>query len=550
MKKRLLHLLACGIVALLGLAACNDDDPAPENCSLTLDRPQLTLAVGQTYRLTATLQPETDGAVFAWSSDNETVATVTDGLVEARAEGSATVTVRWADAAQASCQVSVSNDVVAVTGIALDRTTLDMEVGETYALTATVTPDNATDKRVVWDSSDPSIVTVADGLLTALTEGRSTITATAGDCSATCVVDVGADAIPVKGIALDQTHLEIGLGGSYTFTVTFTPENATDKSVAWSSSAPTSVSVEQGVVKALDGGTATITAVTPNGCSASCTVMVIIPPQEKPKIGDYYYSDGTWSDGGLLSIDAGGLNPVWADPKPAPEPGKTVVGIVFQTDPERIADSDKANGHTRGYAVAVRNAHGPDKLTTCWSFDYEFDCLKNAKTSDVWYWNVNGYVETMTVRDTYGADISQCPAFDWTLNDFPLTAPAGTSGWFLPSTGQLWDMIANLCGHEVAAVMLDWSTQKLNAGYGYASETVSYDTLERFNRTLSQLSAADKEELFITSSEFYSTCSLWASTPSTAGETACIINIGTKGTIELYEEYSDGDCIARPILAF
>lgn len=467
MKKRLLHLLACGSVALLGLAACNDDDPAPENCSLTLDRPQLTLAVGQTYRLTATLQPETDGAVFAWSSDNETVATVTDGLVEARAEGSATVTVRWADAAQASCQVSVSNDMVVVTGI-----------------------------------------------------------------------------------ALDQTHLEIGLGGSYTFTVTFTPENATDKSVAWSSSAPTSVSVEQGVVKALDGGTATITAVTPNGCSASCTVMVIIPPQEKPKIGDYYYSDGTWSDGGLLSIDAGGLNPVWADPKPAPEPGKTVVGIVFQTDPERIADSDKANGHTRGYAVAVRNAHGPDKLTTCWSFDYEFDCLKNAKTSDVWYWNVNGYVETMTVRDTYGADISQCPAFDWTLNDFPLAAPAGTSGWFLPSTGQLWDMIANLCGHEVAAVMLDWSTQKLNAGYGYASETVSYDTLERFNRTLSQLSAADKEELFITSSEFYSTCSLWASTPSTAGETACIINIGTKGTIELYEEYSDGDCVARPILAF
>ena len=72
----------------------------------------------------------------------------------------------------------------------------------------------------------------------------------------------------------------------------------------------------------------------------------------------------------------------------------------------------------------------------------------------------------------------------------------------------------------------------------------------RFNESLAQLPADAKEELFVTSSEYYSTCSLWASTPCTAGETACIINIGTKGTIELYEEYIDGDCVARPILAF
>lgn len=549
MKNRLLHMFVCGSVVLLGLAACDDDNPAQVPCTLTLDRSQLTLAIGQTHRLTATLDPQIEGAELVWSSDNATVAIVTDGLVEARAEGTATVTVRWADATPASCRITVSKDVVPVTDIALDRTTLDMEVGETHTLTATVTPDDATDKTVVWNSSDPAVVTVEEGLVTALNEGTSTITATAGDCSATCVVNVGADDIEVMGIAIEPDNLDIGLGGTATLTVLFTPENATDKTITWSSSAPESVSVEEGVVMARDKGTSTITATTTNGCTAICTVSVMIPPEE-PKIGDYYYADGTWSDGGLESIDPDGLNPVWAEPKPAPESGKTVVGIVFQTNPERIAESDKANGYTHGYAVAVRNAHGGSKPTTSWSFDYEFDCLKNAKTSDVWYWNVNGYYETMTVRDTYGASITQCPAFDWTLNDFPLTAPEGTSGWFLPSTGQLWDMIANLCGHEVAAVMKDWSTQELNASYGYATETVSYDTMERFNRSLAQIPTSDKEELFVTSSEYYSTCSLWASTPSTAGETACIINVGTKGTIELYEEYIDGDCIARPILAF
>ena len=55
------------------------------------------------------------------------------------------------------------------------------------------------------------------------------------------------------------------------------------------------------------------------------------PRVAPPKVGDYYYSDGTWSDGGLVSIDADGLNPVWAEEKPAPVEGKTVIGIVFQT---------------------------------------------------------------------------------------------------------------------------------------------------------------------------------------------------------------------------
>ena len=299
-------------------------------------------------------------------------------------------------------------------------------------------------------------------------------------------------------------------------------------------------------------GVISVILISANGQSFMAEQQVAIGSSQEvqaPKIGDYYYSDGTWSDGGLISIDLDGLNPVWAETKPAPVDGKQVIGIVCQTFRERIADSDYEAGYTHGYVMAIRNAHGPDKNTTMWSLDYSFDCLDGMTLSSSWYQNVNGYYETMTIKETYGDNLSQMPAFDWTLNAFSLPAPEGTSGWFLPSTGQLWDMVANFSGHDVAAIMKEWSTQDLSAAYGDASETVSYDVVAQFNSIMSMIPADQKEEIFVTH-DYYRTATIWASTPRSLGETACVINLGDNGTIELYEEYQDGDYIARPILAF
>ena len=109
---------------------------------------------------------------------------------------------------------------------------------------------------------------------------------------------------------------------------------------------------------------------------ATCKVTVAYVA---PKIGDYYYSDGTWSDGGLVSIEADGLNPVWADTKPAPVAGKTVIGIVCQTDENRIAAGDKEKGYTHGYVVAVKNAHSADSQTVQYSTDNDFASTPKAK---------------------------------------------------------------------------------------------------------------------------------------------------------------------------
>ncbi len=264
-----------------------------------------------------------------------------------------------------------------------------------------------------------------------------------------------------------------------------------------------------------------------------------------PKVGDYYYSDGTWSDGGLISIDPDGLNPVWAENKPAPVEGKTVIGIVFQTDPSRMAQSDKDAGYTHGYVMAAKMAHGPEKYTTWYTSESSFECLKAAKLASTWYNNVNGRSETQTVLETYGNNMEVVPAFDWMTNSF-IPAPESSSGWFLPSTGQAWDMIANLCGGEVAQIMKTWQTYDYDATY-YCSENVSYDVVAEINKTLELVPEADRELFMLDENKTYG--GMWTSTPYDE-ESFNIINIGTDGLVELMTNWGNAEDYARPILAF
>lgn len=425
------------------------------------------------------------------------------------------------------------------TVVKLNPAELSLTLDETQTLQVEITPP-LQDAVVEWSSDNEDVATVDNGAVTGVGIGDAVVTARVGKSFATCKVKVSG--IDVTEVTLDKTALAMKAGETQTLKAQVVPDNATDKTVVWTSSDEGVATVANGVVSAVVPGSATITAAV-GEVKALCEVTVL----DAPKIGDYFYSDGTWSDGGLVSIEADGLNPVWAAAKPAPVAGKTVIGIVCQTAPERIAQSDKDAGYVNGYVVAVKNAHGPDKNTTHWSADFEFSCLKGAKWASIWYGNVNGYAETQTVKETYVENIEMMPAFDWTLNDFSLEAPVSTSGWFLPSTGQLWDMMVNLCGGEVAALMKGWQTLDRDATY-YCSEKVTYDVLGRFNATMSEIPAADKEELFITE-DYYTTASVWASTPYD-DEGACVLSIGTNGTVECMTNWYDADCIARPILAF
>ena len=166
--------------------------------------------------------------------------------------------------------------VVAVTGITLSQSSVSLEEGATVSLTATVSPSNATDKSVTWSSSNSGVATVSGGVVTAVAEGTSTVTATAGGKSAKCEVKVEHKVVAVTGVSLDKTSLTLSPGGSVQLEATVSPSNADDKTVKWTSSDSSKVTVEGGLVKAVSPGTATVTA-TAGGKSAECKVTVQFP---------------------------------------------------------------------------------------------------------------------------------------------------------------------------------------------------------------------------------------------------------------------------------
>ena len=169
--------------------------------------------------------------------------------------------------------------IVAVAGITLDRNELALTAGgETATLTATVLPEEATDKTVTWSSSAEKVATVENGVVTPLAEGTAIITAKAGEFSAECTVTVTAKTIAVTGIALDQNSLSLEVGESVTLTTTVFPDEATNKSVVWTTSAEKIAVVENGTVMAVSEGVATITVKTVDGnYSAQCQVSVSVP---------------------------------------------------------------------------------------------------------------------------------------------------------------------------------------------------------------------------------------------------------------------------------
>lgn len=164
---------------------------------VSLNQSALSLTVGNTSTLVATVSPgDATNKTVSWSSSNSSVASVDGGVVTAVSAGSATITVTTQDGGKtATCSVTVSNATIAVTSVSVSPTTLNLEVGDTSTLTATVSPSNATNKAVSWSTDSPSAVSVnSSGKVTALaatsTNAIITVTTSDGGKTATCSVKV------------------------------------------------------------------------------------------------------------------------------------------------------------------------------------------------------------------------------------------------------------------------------------------------------------------------------------------------------------------------
>ena len=169
---------------------------------------------------------------------------------------------------------------VSISGDGVKDGKLSLKSGASVQLTATVNPSNATDKTISWTSSNSSVAKVSDGKVTAVKAGTATITATAGGKTASVVVTVADNPVPVSSVSISgdgvkDGKLKLESGASAQLTATVSPSNATDRKVSWTSSDSSVANVMgTGVVTAgSKAGRATVTA-TAGGKSASVEVTV------------------------------------------------------------------------------------------------------------------------------------------------------------------------------------------------------------------------------------------------------------------------------------
>lgn len=417
-----------------------------------IHKEEATLQKGETLTLTATVLPENaEDKTVTWHSSSDAVAEVDEnGTVTAIETGEAVITAE-AGGFKAECRITVVG--IPVETITLNETVIELNKGETFKLEAEVSPENADYEGLSWTSSDEDVATVSqEGLVTAVASGDAVISVSTGDISAECTVTVIGK--PVESISFDTYSLEMEPGDTYYIITMISPGDADDKTLIWSSSDENVATVSDGTVTAIAPGSAEITA----SCgTAYATCYVTVNESAQPgsaQIGDFYYSDGTWS--------------------PQLDNSKTLIGIVFYVgDPAKDDAMLRADypGCTHGLVVSIVEFTGP------WQSNYD----SYGKLIDEWVaGNLSGY-ESLVAHYGYAPDdnlnkilgynnTKAIKAFNddpqnasWPVDivknidtfnaDYP--APASSSGWYLPSMKDLSLLITGESGTNVYDIMYD-----------------------------------------------------------------------------------------------
>lgn len=239
---------------------------------ITLSKEKIEIAKDKSIRLTASLTPVDTSDELTWTSSNEEVATVEDGVVKAVGLGEAEI-VAMAGSVTKSCPVKVYQGV---NNITLDVTSHTMAIGDFLQLTATIYPKDAEYKDVIWSSNNEDVAVVDQkGLVQAKAYGKVKITATSKDGGLEAVCNVTVEPVAVTEVSLNAKAVTLKVGETYQLKETILPENATDKTVTWTSSNTKAATVSGGAVTAVGTGSAVIIVKTNSGAkTASCTVTV------------------------------------------------------------------------------------------------------------------------------------------------------------------------------------------------------------------------------------------------------------------------------------
>ena len=250
---------------------------------LDVHRVTTSLLTG-TYQLTYTIEPKGEGVNrdVTWTSSAPDIATVSEnGLVTFLKPGKATIVVKTIDGGISgnlidTCEFYINNPV---TSVDLDYTDITLKMGEEFRLTALVLPEDASDKTVLWSSSDTNVATVNEnGMVTAVNSGSATILCKSADSGETSMCNVTVYQ-PVTGVTISNESMTVRKGQEFWLNATCQPENAMNKLIIWSSSDTSIATVDKnGKVIAVEPGDCVITATSQDsGVTARCSLTVTQP---------------------------------------------------------------------------------------------------------------------------------------------------------------------------------------------------------------------------------------------------------------------------------
>jgi uncharacterized protein YjdB len=282
--------------------SCNKDEPSDADevdvTSVTVAPDNAKLTVGDSVKLTATISPDNaTNKDVTWTSSNTGVATVnSNGVVRALTAGTTNIIVTSSgnSAKTATCVITCSSNEptdVPVTDLTVTPKNATLTVGDSVTLTATVSPDNATNKDVTWTSSDSNVATVSSaGVVKALAAGTANIVVkSASNSEKTTTVEITVKA--AVSVSLDPTSLLIPVGATRTLKVS--PDDVSQE-VIWSSDDANVVTIDiDGMVTAVGPGTTTITVMYEDA-TAECTVTVVdlsSIPASRSLVGMWTFED-------------------------------------------------------------------------------------------------------------------------------------------------------------------------------------------------------------------------------------------------------------------
>ena len=328
------------------------------------------LEPGETYELVVGIRnPEfsyintsTEACGYTWKSSNPAAFTVDNGIVSvssgAQVGATSTITATSPGGRSWPKEFIVKSNVVSVTGVRLNRTSLSLDTGDTAVLTATVSPSNATDKGVSWSSSNTGVATVdRSGNVRAVGAGTAVITVRTDDGSYTakCTVTVKSD-VKVEKISLSPSTLTLDKNSTYKLTYTISPSNAENKGVTWKSSDSSVARVDStGRVTAVSVGKATITVTTADGGkTASCTVTVKGPAVT-----------GVSLDRTALTLNKGDIRTLKATVYPTDAENREVGWTSSNSAIARVDSSGKVIAVSAGKATITATTRDGGKTATC-----------------------------------------------------------------------------------------------------------------------------------------------------------------------------------------